>query len=128
MCFTFQQTTKNSYLLLLNLVMCDAFMSPTLKPDVKTTTVEVKHLTDLVTLNTLYSEKPSNISLSGRNLRISDYLKSSEYMVYVFLEKYFMYITSFPGLITNPLSIYVSLKMRPFTTSELHMFALGVHN
>lgn len=49
-----------------------------------------------------------------------------EYCIYKFLATYFVYITSIPGLVTNPLTIYLSLKLHPQTTSELYMFLLGI--
>lgn len=57
---------------------------------------------------------------------ISDYIKSVEYKGFAFVSKYFIYFTSIPGLLTNPLSMYVSSKIRPFSTTEFHMFSLGI--
>lgn len=48
-----------------------------------------------------------------------------EYRVYDFVKKYTMLLTSIPGIFTNPLTIVVSLKIRPHTTLELCMITLG---
>lgn len=55
-----------------------------------------------------------------------DYKSLPEYKAYIFIINYYNYITSVPGLFTNPLVVYVSLKSRPFSPSKLHMFVLGV--
>lgn len=55
-----------------------------------------------------------------------NYMEFSEYKAYKFFFDYFIYFTSVPGLLTNPLSIYVAVNIRPQNSSELHMIALGV--
>lgn len=50
----------------------------------------------------------------------------SEYRMYRFFAHYFVYITSVPGLITNPLTIYLSLTIQPQTSSEVYMLILGM--
>lgn len=49
-----------------------------------------------------------------------------EYKLANFLHKYFIYITSMPGVITNTLTIYLTTVIRPRSTTELYMFVLGV--
>lgn len=49
-----------------------------------------------------------------------------EYRVYSFFVNYCVYITSVPGLLTNPLTIYLALKIQPQSTSELYMKFLAV--
>lgn len=78
-------------------------------------------LTNKTTTNVY--EDPTNIT---HLVHFIDYKTLPEYEVYSFFTTYFLFFTTVPGLLTNPLSIYVALKLRPQTTSELHMFVLGV--
>lgn len=48
-----------------------------------------------------------------------------EYRMYKFFVDYFVYVTSVPGLVTNPLTIYLAFKITPQGTSELYMKILG---
>lgn len=68
----------------------------------------------------------SNISDTQTGIgekRVEDY---TEYKVYMFMLNYFVYITSVPGFITNPLCVITSLSVKPFFTSELFMLTLGI--
>ncbi|KAL4232782.1 hypothetical protein ACF0H5_007469 [Mactra antiquata] len=56
-------------------------------------------------------------------VRLEDF---TEYQVYLFVNNYFVYFTTLPGFITNPLCIIVSLHVKPFRTSELYMLTLGI--
>lgn len=66
----------------------------------------------------------TEFAISGNiNINYKDFMT---YKILLFLAKYSIYITSVPGLVTNPLSIYAAKKIRPTTTSETHMFFLGI--
>lgn len=67
-----------------------------------------------------------NTSLPSTKSTQTNLQQLPEYRVYVFITKYFILFTSIPGIFTNPLIIYVSLKIRPYTTVELHMLFLGI--
>lgn len=82
-------------------------------------------------LQTLEQTKP-DIYINGTSeiipalkVKINPYV-FLEYRVYKFIRKYFVYLTSFPGLITNPLTIYVARNISPQSTSEIHMFVIGI--
>lgn len=64
-------------------------------------------------------------STKQRTPVISDILSSTEYKRFYFFNHHFFYFTTIPGLITNPLTIYLSSIIRPFGTFELHMCVLG---
>lgn len=71
-----------------------------------------------------------NISYLNRFFQITketdlDFKLFPEYKMFTFVNNYFMLLTSIPGIITNPLTIFVSLKIIPQKTSELHMLFLG---
>lgn len=69
-----------------------------------------------------YNEHSQEMTIS-----IKEYMMSLPiYNVVYFFANYFVYITSIPGLITNPLTIYLSAKIRPQTTCELYMMFLGI--
>lgn len=92
---------------------------------------ETLYGTDSVTSTSIYGEKfpnsSTNESLIFESVKyFSNYNDFNELKAYVFIAKYFIYFTSIPGFITNPLSIYVALKLRPYTTTEFHILALGI--
>lgn len=58
--------------------------------------------------------------------QLFNYKLLTEYKVRTLIVSFFPYITSIPGLITNPLTIHVAISIKPYTTSELHMLLLGV--
>lgn len=74
-----------------------------------------------------YTEIPTK-KVTGQNTKtLADIiLNLTVYKVYRFIDRNFVYITSVPGLITNPLTIYLAAVMKPRTTSEIYMFVLGV--
>lgn len=49
-----------------------------------------------------------------------------EYKAYIYLTRYFVFITSFPGFVTNPLTVVLSFTIKPHGTSEIYMFVLGL--
>lgn len=67
-----------------------------------------------------------NVSLENNKRNFVDYRKLAEYKAFYFLITYSTYITSIPGFVTNPLSVFFALKIRPKTTSEVHMLVLGI--
>lgn len=72
-----------------------------------------------------FDNTTANSTYLTRNLIYHHYKQLPAYLVYGFFFTYSIYITSIPGLITNSLTIYVSTKITPRTTSELNMFVLG---
>lgn len=90
--------------------------------DYDETTTTLTHNIETTEINMLqYLDQ--NISMHGHS---SDFTSLLEYKVYMFFVKYFLYITSILGLITNPLSVFIAAKITPKGTSELHMIVLGV--
>lgn len=80
--------------------------------------------TELPELETkLYNSTENYIPLAQYNT--ADLTLLPEYKIYYIFSKYLIYLTTVPGLITNPITIYISLKSVPFTPSELHMLVLG---
>lgn len=49
-----------------------------------------------------------------------------EYRIYVLLSSYFVYVTSVPGLLNNPLTINLAFRLRLQSTSEQYMKIIGV--
>lgn len=75
-----------------------------------------------------YDNTKSTVANADNNIRmlIEKVMALAEYKVYRFINRNFIFITSVPGLITNPLIVYLALIMKPRTTSEFHMLVLGV--
>lgn len=67
------------------------------------------------------SENHNPVSLAFQQLRLLP-----EYKYHMFMLKYFTYITSVPGILTNLLTIYVSVIIKLQTASETHMLVLGI--
>lgn len=76
--------------------------------------------------NSLNHELLNSTSFERDSYNLAYYRTLPEYKAYLFFIDYFFYFTSIPGLITNPLSIYVAVKIHPTTTSEVHMCVLGI--
>lgn len=93
--------------------------------EIKTTTLPNSTLSkDYLIANSFkLTELVSNSSVK-RNLPY--YRELLVYKAYRFFLKHFIYFTSVPGLFTNPLSIYVGANIRPRSTFEFHMIALGI--
>lgn len=56
----------------------------------------------------------------------STYTLLPEYKAFHLFTKYLRCVASIPGLFSNPLAIYIALKIKPYTQSELHMLLLGI--
>lgn len=70
-----------------------------------------------------------NHSLGQTTESLQEYMMSLPlYSVIISISKYFGFAVSLPGFITNPLTIYLSLKIKPQSKCELHMFLLGVND
>lgn len=72
------------------------------------------------------TQMPFNLLFKSDTYNLAFYRNLPEYKAYLFFRKYFVYFTSVPGLVTNPLSVFVALKSRPTTTSDVHMLTLGL--
>lgn len=59
-----------------------------------------------------------NLSVPPRSTTFA-YRNWPEYKAYMFFVDYFFFFTSIPGLITNPLSVFVAVKIRPTTTTHV---------
>lgn len=85
-------------------------------------------LTETFTDNNVTNKTQCNVDpdTSSQSTSVDiDFNQLPEYRVYDFVNKYFVLFTSIPGIFTNPLVIYISLTIKPYTTSELHMLFLG---
>lgn len=103
------------------------YMSSTLNVDFnQTTAYRLSETTTWWITNSTYSNGRLSNSTLKPGITVSNYELLPEYKAYMFFKTYFVYITSVPGLVTNPMCIYIALNIRPRTTAEIHMFALGV--
>ena len=54
------------------------------------------------------------------------YRSYPEYKLYKFLIDHVSWINAFPGLILNPLCVYITIIMKPFNPTSLYMMVLGI--
>lgn len=79
-----------------------------------------------VTTGDSFNQNTSSKPNSGDAMYQNTWKTLKEYKMFIFFYEYFVYITSVPGLITNPITVYLSTKIEPRTTTELYMFTLGI--
>lgn len=99
------------------------------RTDITKNTTQTRDGTLLQTVQMTETKNIYNTSTTTPEQRVTNYinyLEMSEFKIYVFLVLYSRYFTSLPGMITNPMTVYFSWKIRPFSTSEMHMLILGV--
>lgn len=85
------------------------------------------HLTSLALSKVTDIIKWNQTSLTSVIKTTRDKMSSwIEYKIAIFLNDYFVYITSIPGVITNTLIIYLTTVIKHRSTTELYMLILGV--